>query len=237
MNKTLQVQELAIAIAVKNHNPAILTLDFLKYSGIIPDEWQIAHSPTITDQGAQIIFQEGVSIVAQPDKIVFLEAIANQELLEIKSPGIACKYIQTLAKLEYRAVAINLRGHAAFEQEGESARHYLFETLLAPGPWQEFGTAPAQASLQFSYKLEQGTFNLAVNDALLQQPESEPIPVVLFSGNFNYSLTGETQPEKFHHLQQTVQNWQNTLEIYTNFIQTKFLQTTIQEVLPAPVLA
>ena len=34
----VSVQELVIVIAAKNNNPTILTVDFLKYSGIIPSD-------------------------------------------------------------------------------------------------------------------------------------------------------------------------------------------------------
>ncbi|MBW4674826.1 MAG: hypothetical protein KME52_12580 [Desmonostoc geniculatum HA4340-LM1] len=34
MSQSLNIQEIAIAIAAKQHNPTILTPDFLKYSGM-----------------------------------------------------------------------------------------------------------------------------------------------------------------------------------------------------------
>ncbi|MBX9255406.1 hypothetical protein H1Q63_15930, partial [Desmonostoc muscorum CCALA 125] len=56
MNQSLNIQEMAIAIAAKQHNPTILTPDFLKYSGIVPNNWELAKPPIITDAAAQVVF-------------------------------------------------------------------------------------------------------------------------------------------------------------------------------------
>lgn len=56
MTQSLAVQELAIIIAAKNHNPTILTPDFLKYTGIVPADWELARQPIFTSSVAQVIF-------------------------------------------------------------------------------------------------------------------------------------------------------------------------------------
>ena len=56
MNKTVQLQELAIVVAAPNHNPTILTVDFLKYSGIVPTDWELASQPISTNRAAQVSF-------------------------------------------------------------------------------------------------------------------------------------------------------------------------------------
>lgn len=73
MRKKLVIQELAIVVVGKNHNLTILNPDFLKTNGIVPDEWQLAVSPVSVDPLAQVIFQNGLSIVAQFDKVIFSE--------------------------------------------------------------------------------------------------------------------------------------------------------------------
>ncbi|MBX9255594.1 hypothetical protein H1Q63_16925, partial [Desmonostoc muscorum CCALA 125] len=56
MSQSLNIQEIAIAIAAKQHNPTILTPDFLKYSGIVPSDWELSKPPIITDSAAQVVF-------------------------------------------------------------------------------------------------------------------------------------------------------------------------------------
>jgi hypothetical protein len=65
-----EIQELSIAITAKSLNPAMLTVDFLKYSGIVPPDWELNGQPVLNPNYAQVNFQNGISIVAQPRTIL-----------------------------------------------------------------------------------------------------------------------------------------------------------------------
>lgn len=65
MNQSLVGQELVIIIAAKSNKPTILSPDFLKYSAIIPAEWELTRRPIYTNRVAQVIFQKSISIVAE----------------------------------------------------------------------------------------------------------------------------------------------------------------------------
>ena len=68
MQKTLEIQELALVLAVKRQDPTLLNPEFLHYSGIIPEAWELAQQPVRQPQGAQVSFQNGVNIVAYPNQ-------------------------------------------------------------------------------------------------------------------------------------------------------------------------
>jgi hypothetical protein len=237
MSRTLEIQELAIAIATQNQNPAILTPDFLKYSGIVPQDWELAQAPINSPNVSQVMFQNGVGITVQRDRIVFAEAISTKESSEIVIPEIARKYFAALPNLEYRAIGINPRGHAVMNDLAAS-QQYMSQTLLSPGAWQHLSESPIKASLQLSYKLEQSIFNLSVTDAALQLPDQKLIPVILFSGNFNYTIPASSQQERLEFLAEKILNWQADLDTFRDAIQTKFLATgTVLEAAPTqPVL-
>jgi len=48
MNPNLQLQELAISIKAKDLNPTVINPDFLKYTGIVPNEWECQFLVTLT---------------------------------------------------------------------------------------------------------------------------------------------------------------------------------------------
>lgn len=139
MNDSLQIQELAITIAAKNHNPAVLTADFLKHSGIVPEDWELAQQPVTSSRASQVIFQNGVNIIAQPNQIVFSEPIATKDVQEVKAQQVASKYLQTLPNGDYQAVGINFRDYVTFPglQLEDEANNYIlgggenFQTLRA----------------------------------------------------------------------------------------------------------
>lgn len=54
MKQSLDIQDFSIVLAARNHNPTIVTLDFLVGSGVIPGEWELAPPPVLSSQASQI---------------------------------------------------------------------------------------------------------------------------------------------------------------------------------------
>ncbi len=223
MSQSLITQELGIIIAAKNHNPTLLNSDFLKYSGIVPAEWELARQPISTQNVSQIAFTNGVMIVAEPTRVIFIEAIEGKAAAEIIVADIAKKYVQTLPNVEYEAVGLNPRSYITFDQQQDTASQYLAKTLLSPGPWQEVGTAPVRATLNLVYTLERCPFYLTVSEAALRNPDETSTPIVLFNGSFSYEVKSVTAPERLGNLHQIIDNWQVDLAAYQEIISTKFL--------------
>ncbi|MBD2168525.1 hypothetical protein H6G04_29530 [Calothrix membranacea FACHB-236] len=222
MSQSLQVQELIIVIAVKQQNPTILTADFLKYTGIVPSDWELARPPVLTNSAAQVAFQNGINIVAEPNRVIFSQDIANIEPQEVQIPAIARKYAETLTQVNYQGVGINFRGLVFDEQENNTTRNYILENLLQPGKFQEFGTAGVKASIRFTYILEETQLYLDINEAELQYPDKK-VPAVLFSASFNHGFAQKDQSQLLTAIKKVINNWQADLETYKELINTKFL--------------
>ncbi|RCJ37337.1 hypothetical protein A6770_14490 [Nostoc minutum NIES-26] len=228
MNQPLIIQHVAIAIATKNHNPTLLTFDFLKYSDIVPSDWELARQPVISNQGSQVVFRNGITLAAQQELLSFVEMIGTKEISEIQIPAIARNYVKALPNVEYQALGIDIRGYITANQlGGEAGVQKYMNTLLASAPWQEVGNAPVKAAIQLVFSLEQRQFNLSINEGKLYVTEEETIPIVLFSGNFSYSVAGNSKEERLQSLQQLTHNWQEDLKVYLEIINTKFLQSVI----------
>ncbi|WP_392529931.1 hypothetical protein [Nostoc sp. C117] len=223
MSQSLITQELGIIIAAKNHNPTLIIPDFLKYSGIVPAEWELARQPISTPQVSQIAFTNGILIVAEPTRVIFIEAIEGKAVAEIIVADIAKKYVQALPNVEYEAVGLNPRSYISFDQQQDAARQYMAEMLLSPGTWQEVGTAPVRATLNLVYTMERCPFYLTINEAALRNPDETSTPIVLFNGSFSYEVKSETAPKRLRTLHQIIDNWQADLSSYQEIIKTKFL--------------
>ncbi|MEA5596808.1 hypothetical protein [Rivularia sp. UHCC 0363] len=226
MNKTVQIQELAIAITAKL-NPSVVNLDFLKYSNIISSDWELARPPVYTKNLTQLVFQNGIAIVVQPNRIVFAEAVDKKDIQEAIIAQLAIKYIEKLPNVEYQAVGINPKGFVTFT-ESNGAANYLLKNLLASGEWREFGKTPVKAAIQLAYTLEDSQLNLTINEGLLKLAENS-LPAVLFSGNFNYDIAGNNQEERIRDLHRILQNWNNNLETYQKLINDKFLSARFDD--------
>ena len=60
MTQALEIQELAIVITAKDYDPSLLNPGFLKYSGIIPEDWELVKQPVVSNRASQIVFNNGV---------------------------------------------------------------------------------------------------------------------------------------------------------------------------------
>lgn len=235
MKLNLVIPEQVITLAVQEHSPTVLTPEFLNYSGIVSSEWQLARQPICTSSGSSISYTNGISIVADPERIMFVEAIDSKPFEEVAGPGIAHKYVQALPNVKYLAIGINFRGFAIFEDDDQNAaRKYISETLLSKGSWQEVGTEPLRATLNLTYTLEGRVFNLSVNEAILRQADETTIASIMFGGNFSYELADKNEVEKQASLHIAIDNWQADLNTYKDIINTKFLTSIAQPKVTVP---
>lgn len=236
MHQTIALQELAIVVAANNQSPAVVNLEFLKYAGIVPMEWELLRSPIYTPQLVQHSFQNNITITAQPNRVIFTEVIAGQEFTTIEIAKLARKYVQSLPNLEYEAVGLNPTGHVLFNGQPEAVKKYLSETLLAPGPWQQVGQAPVRTTINFSYTLERNILNLTVSEAGMRQEDETVTPIILFAGNFVYRPAGSSPQERVESVCQSLDYWQADLEAYQDIINQNFL-AAIQHPTLLPVFA
>lgn len=223
MKSILSMQEFAIVIAAPNQTPAVVNLEHLKYSGVIPMDWELARDPLYSAQTVQMIFQNSVAITAQSNRVIFSQAVHNQEIHEIEVAQIARKYVQSLPNLSYEAIGFNPVGHTIVGEAENSAQKYLSETLLAAGPWQDVEGDPAQVQINFRYNLKHSQLNLTVSEAGLRNSDETFTRIVLFSGNFNYTVVGSDPTERLDSAHQSLDRWQADLETYQTIVNEKFL--------------
>jgi hypothetical protein len=231
---SLILQELGIVVAMQQPNPTLVTGEFLKLSGIIPSDWQLAREPINTDRVSQLLFTNGVSIVAEPNRIMFGEIIGERDLNTLSVAGIAQKYLDIFKLAQYSAIGINIRSHSP-QDSILAATQYINHQLLASGSWQNFGTDPVQAALKLVYNLAGRQLNLEITAAGMQFPEQEIKPVILFSGNFSYNLVTSGLGDNLAAVSQVLGNWQTDLAAYCELITERFLSTT--PVIDLPLIA
>jgi hypothetical protein len=222
--QNLIVQELAIVIAVEKIDPTLLTPEFLSMTQIVPGDWEVVGQPVRSFEGSQITYQQGVSIIAQPQRISMVELILNKEIEAIEVAKIAKSLAKVLANLKFAGIGINFRGYLDFDGRIADAQRFMFSHLLALGDWQKIGTAPVQAGLNLGYTFPDKRLNLTINEATIQQPDQSAAPIILFSGNFDYELTAPENSADLAKLEQILANWQTDLKLYQEVVE-KFKQS------------
>ncbi|MEM8780775.1 MAG: hypothetical protein AAGF26_18300 [Cyanobacteria bacterium P01_G01_bin.49] len=230
--KVREMQELAIAISAKNLNPTMLSQEFLKQTGIVPSDWELAKQPVLGPNFSQVVFQNGVSIVAQPRTITIMESIGTKTLSELNIPNIASQYIEKLPNAEYQRLSISPKSLIPFPGSNDGARNYITRTLLAPGPWQNYGKGSVQAGLNLLYQLDHCQFSLSINEAKIAMPDQSVVPALLFAGNFNYDTGKDNPQERLAQLRKGVNNWQSDLKAFQEIVNQRFLAQQSETVFP-----
>ena len=222
MSSTFITQEVSIVIAAQQ-SPAMLREDLLKYSGIIPVDWQLSRQPVSGEQLSQLAFENGCSIAAQPDRLMFLEAINDKAPEDVVIGDVARRYVEIMKAGSYQAVGINFRSYVPYPTDDDAADQYICSKLLAPGDWQTYGKENVRAALNLLYTLERGQLNLSINSASVQQPEQQPLPILLFSGNFNYDIKEVPAEKRIPTMAAFIDNWITDYDTFRELINQKFM--------------
>jgi hypothetical protein len=136
---------------------------------------------------------------------------------------IAQTFLEKLPNADYQGVTISPKTLIPLPDQADGARKFITGTLLAPGPWQDFGKSPVQASVDLLYQFEGCQLNLKVNQAVLQIPDRQPVSALLFSGNFNYRLNNPDAKERIKVANQYLAAWQSDFETFAGIINERFL--------------
>ncbi|MGL5881502.1 MAG: hypothetical protein ACRC2V_27545 [Xenococcaceae cyanobacterium] len=218
MSKNLQLSELAFVVTASNYDPNLINPGFLTYSGIVPSEWELTKQPVISNRVSQLVYNNGVNIIAYPNRIMFVEALTTKSPEVAESPSVINRYTETLRNIDYTAVGINFRSYITCNEHTISDNQYVSKNFLLQGDWLKSGKSPVKAGISLMYEFEDNSLYLNINEATLQLPESQQVPVVLFTGNFNYDLEAESGSQKLDKLQKIFTNWHTDLENYLDVV-------------------
>lgn len=219
------IEEISLVIAAQDLTPTMMSLDFLKFSGIVPQEWELSQQPVLNPNFAQLNFTNGIGINAQPGMVTISESINNKKLEELAIHLVASRYIKKLPYAEYTGLSFSPKILLPFPNAPESVQQYITNTLLGSGSWKRIGIAPVQAGINLMYLLDRCQLTMNISEAKLRQPQQAPITAILFSGNFNYSVNQQPNQseDRLAQIASFLDNWKTDLEEFRAIINQKFL--------------
>jgi hypothetical protein len=218
-----EIQEMTIAIAANSFTPNIINPEFLRLSGVIPQDWQLAREPIVNPGLVQLVFQNRVSIVGQQNIVTFIENFGTEPVKELLISDLAKRFVEKLPNADYQSVGFGPKSVIPIKLGGmDAGRKFITNTLLAPGPWQDIGKAPVKASLNLQYQLDRCQLNIAINEATIQMADQSTIPAVLFAGNFNYSIAQADPSMRLNALYKSIEHWDLDLALFRELIEQRF---------------
>lgn len=215
----IAVKDLIFRLGISDHIPPMLNSGFLQGAGVVSSDWALAQEPICAPEGAQIIFDNGLILLAQG------QIMSGQEPLDTPSaehPQLAellVRYSQALPLLDYQNLQTLLRVVIIYQNDTDAARRTICERLLQEGAWQTFGTAPMQPTLQLAYQLEDQVLTLTVAPAQVRQQEESIGSALVFAASFEQVLgAGEKLPQ-IHSL---LRGWTGRRDLLLELITSRF---------------
>lgn len=215
----IELTHFSVVVLAQTHNPTILNPDFLKNTGIIAGEYRIKNS-ICTPPVAQVVYEEGISVIAEFEKIQFIDDLSERLPSESPIPQIAVKYINTLPYVKYTAAGINFAGHRLYS-DYESVRAFMRNRFVKDGPWMNSENETVDIGLNFVYKAGDVKRNISINPGEYRKTEKSSGPIVVL--RYNHHL--EVQPNDTEAISKFILGWENAFKQYIEFSEHIFRET------------
>lgn len=208
MNFTLD--NFSIVVLAQAHNPSILNPDFLKNQKIV-DPLYTPANVICTPPVAQVSYQEGITIMAEFEKLQFIDADTKRIPFESPIPGIALNYIKALPHVRYTAVGLNFVGHYLCKDKA-TAVALIPSKFLKEGKWSSFGDTAPSVGLKFTYLIGnvRCTINLDTTEA--GRPNEAPVPVIMVSSNYHVDSANIEEIETI------ITKWKNQYKHFSDVV-------------------
>ncbi len=198
MESLITLYEMGIVIVGQNHNPSILNPDFLWRKEIVSEETKHNEGSTFsTPVASQCIFENGLQIISEPNRISFLKTG-----IETESPlcyDTAKKYLRIVPLVHYTAVGINFSGF------GDT---FAPHNMLSDKSRNKYKGIDPSAEITLTYPLPDTAVNLTVKSTRLEDKEK-----VVVHGNFHHGINAD-EGESYKVAIATADDWRSDLECF-----------------------
>ncbi len=190
----------SVVVVAQSNNPTILNPDFLLHNGIVSSSWIPHGDPVTTPVFSEVLFDRGLVVRADPEKITFEQAAASRLAPEdIDCPAIAKGYLRTIPHVPYTALGLNPRAVIA---NPPFAR--LSKMLHAEGNWMTLVGAMPRFSLRAAYQMTDKRLTLT-----LQEGQSDTL---LCEANIHRDVAETNQQMRVNSILSMLDCWRNDLD-------------------------
>jgi len=213
------VKDVIFRLGIADHIPPTLNAGFLQGAGVVPPDWSLAQEAICTAEGAQLVYDNGLILLAQGQIMSGQEPLDTPAAEHPQLAELLVRYCQALPLLSYQGLQTVLRVVIVYDGDIHAARRAVCEQLLQQGEWQTFGTVPMQPTLQLAYQLEDQMLTLTVAQAQVRQEEEAIGSALVFAGTFE-QVVGEG--EKLPQIQSMLRGWTTRRDLLLDLITNRF---------------
>ncbi|MBF0555165.1 MAG: hypothetical protein HQK96_11520 [Nitrospirae bacterium] len=230
----IELSSFSIVVLAKTHNPSILNPDFLKLNGIVEQNFT-PYDVLCTPPASHVFYKESLSIIAEFERLQFIDEDRVRIPYDSPIPYIAIKYVDVLPHVRYMASGINFVGHYVFPGK-DIASFFISNTFIKNGPWSVINGQRPDVGIKFAYNVNDVLCNITIETAEtnpgtigadraegeygdVMMDELPPLnPVVLVKAN--YHLAAKEAENK--RIKMFIAKWYTYFEEFHNFLEGVF---------------
>ncbi len=211
----IELIEFSVVLVANSNNPSILNPDFLRYNEIVDANLQVQGTPITTPAFSHVTFADGLSVKADPNRVIFEQSGDPLVKKEILCPDIANRYLQKVPHVPYSAVGINPKG---YKVSPTAVPEKVSTALLDKGKWMSFKDVHPEIHLKTIYKYEKRMIVLEVIEAKKRIKENVEIPGILFQANIHRDIPSTNQQNRFKMLSNILSSWEEDLSDFNTLV-------------------
>ena len=162
----VQLSQFSAVLVVNQIDPSIFNPDFLRLNQIVDASAQVVEAPVSTPQFAEAVFDNGVTVKAEPGTLIFEQAGSPLEEPQVRPPAMAMQFVTLFPNTIYKAVGINAIAVPVLADTVDE-RAALRNALVDNGRWLPFDGETPILGFWAAYDLagKKLFFELRENDA------------------------------------------------------------------------
>ncbi len=203
----IDLTEFSVVLVAGPIDPSILNPDFLQRNEIVDARWQVQEPRLSTPAFSQATFTGGLTVTADPERIIFAQVGNSLSPEDIACPEIAKRYVERVPHI-YRAVGINPKGRR--RSDGEAV-HRVAELLLDKGVWMSFNDITPDIQLKAIYRSARRTISLDIIEAQPRTSGRRGTPGRLFQANVHRDITDTNPQARINTLLSIIDSWRDDL--------------------------
>ena len=200
----------SVVLVADSNNPTIINPDFLSSNEILVEDQEVREPPITTPVFSQVIYQGGISVKAEPNRIIFEHAEAGTSLdpMSIVSPEMAARYVEKVPHVPYNAIGIN---PVAVRYLTGGSKEKLSRSLIDSGTWASFKDMMPEIQFKAIYDYEKRKINLDIAEAKKRESDETELFGLIFRANIHRDIKQTKQQDRISALKSIINSWNDDL--------------------------
>ena len=215
-DRSIDLTELSVVLAVKSNDPSIINPDFLRYNAIVDANLPpIQGSFITTPVFSQVSFEGGFTVRADPEHIIFEQTGSPLTEEDIRCGGMAKRYLEKVPQVSCKAIGINPKG---FRKVSSVAREKVSNALREGGSWASFKDVGPEIHLRATYRYERRIIILDISDMTMPESGGSETPGMMFQANIHRDIYETNQQKYVDTLFAILASWREDLEDFRRLV-------------------